>query len=58
MIKWIDPKEFDLKNYTSNSSNGCVLKSDLQYPKESQELHNDYPLVLDKIETKREMLSG
>ena len=38
-FKWIDPKELDFKNYTSNSSNECVLKSD-------------------KIETKREMLSG
>ena len=36
---------------------GCVLEVDLEYPKELQELHNDYPLVPDKIEMKREMLS-
>ena len=57
-FKWIDPKEFDLNKYTSNSSKGCVLKVDLEYPKELQELHNDYPFAPDKTETKREILSG
>ena len=55
-FKWIDPKEFDLNKYTSNSSKGCVLEVDLEYPKELRELHNDYPLALDKIEIKGEML--
>ena len=54
--KWIDPKEFDLNKYTNNSSKGCVLEVDLEYPKELHELHNDYPLAPDKIEIKREML--
>ena len=49
--------EFDLNKYTSNSSKGCVLEVDLEYPKELRELHNDYPLAPDKIEIKREMLS-
>ena len=31
-FKWIDPKEFDLNRYTSNSSKGCVLNVDLKYP--------------------------
>ena len=56
-FKWIDPEEFDLNKYTSNSSKKCVLKVDLEYPKEIRELHNDYPLAPDKIEIKREMLS-
>ena len=56
-LEWIDPKEFELNKYTSNSSKGCVLEVDLEYPKELRELHNDYPLVPDKIEIKREMLS-
>ena len=56
-FKWIDPKEFDLNKYTSNSSKGCVLEVDLEYPKELHNLHNDYPLAQDKIEIKREMLS-
>ena len=56
-FKWIDPKEFDLNKYTSNSSKGCVLEVDLEYPKELLELHNDYPLAPENIEIKREMLS-
>ena len=44
-------------NITSNSSKGCVLEVGLEYPKELQELYNDYPLALDKIEIKREILS-
>ena len=57
VIKWRDPKEFNLNNYTSNSSKVCVLEVDLEYPKELLELHNDYPLAPDKIEIKRDMLS-
>ena len=53
---WIDPKELDLNKYTSNSSKGCVLEADLEYPKEIRELHNDYPLAPYKIEIKTEML--
>ena len=56
-FKWIYPKEFDLNKYTSNSSKVCVLEADLEYPKELEELHNDYPLAPDKIEIKKEMLS-
>ena len=56
-FKRIDPKEFDVNKCTSNSSEGCVLEADLEYPKELQELHNDYPLAPDKIKIKREMLS-
>ena len=52
----IDPKEFDLNKYTSNSSKGFVLEVGLEYPKELHELHNDYSLTPDKIEIKREML--
>ena len=56
-FKWIDPKEFDLNKYTSNISKGCVLKVDLEYPKELRELHNHYPLAPNKIEIIREVLS-
>ena len=43
VFKWIDPKEFNLNKYTSNSSKGCVLEVDLEYPKELHKLDNDYP---------------
>ena len=33
-FKWIDTKEFDSNEYTSNSSKGCVLEVGLEYPKE------------------------
>ena len=55
-FKWIDPKEFDLNKYISNSSKGYAVEADLEYPKELRELHNDYSLALDKIEIKRELL--
>ena len=55
-FKWIDPKEFELNKYTSNSSKGCVLQVDLEYPKELCKLHNDYLLAPDEIEIKEEML--
>ena len=31
-FKWIDPKEFDLNKYTSNSLKECVLEFYLEYP--------------------------
>ena len=56
-FKWIDSKEIGLSEYTSNSSEGCVLEVGLEYPKKLQELHNDYPLAPNKVEINREMLS-
>ena len=55
-FKWIDPEDFDLNKYNSNSSKGCVLKVDLEYPKEIRKLHNNYPQAPDKVEIKREIL--
>ena len=56
-FKWIDPMEFDLNKYQSNSSKGCVLKVNLEYSEELFELHNGYILTLDEIEIKKEMSS-
>ena len=56
-FKWIDPKEFNLNIYTSNSSKGFVLKVDLEYPKELCRFYNNYPVASDKIEIKRQMRS-
>ena len=47
-----------MNKYISNSSKGCVIEVDLDYPKQLQEIQNDYPLAPDKIEIKKEMLSG
>ena len=43
--------------YTLLSLKGCVLEVNLEYSKELHELHNDYPLVLDKLEITRKILS-
>ena len=47
-FKWIDPKYFDLNNYTSNNWKGCVFEVDLEYSKELHKLHNNSHLDLDK----------
>ena len=47
-FKWTDLKEFNLNKYTSNSSKGCNLKVDLEYPRELRDLHNYFPLTPDK----------
>ena len=47
-----------MNKYTNNSSKRCVLEVDIEYPKELKELHNDYPLVSEKIEMKKEMFSN
>ena len=52
----MDSREFDLSIYTSNSLKGCVLQVDLEYPEESHEFHNDYPLAPDKTKIKRKMI--
>ena len=57
-FKWIDPIEFALDKYTSNSLKWCVPGVNLEYPKELRELHNDCPLSPDKMEFKRKMLSN
>ena len=56
-FKWLDFAKFDLDKYYDNSSRGFVLEVAQEYPEELHEFHNDYPLVPDKLDIKREMLS-
>ena len=37
-----------MNKYSSNSSKGCNLEVDLEYPRELRELHNYFPLTPDK----------
>ena len=53
IVCWVDSEEFDLNKYTDNISKGCVLKVDLEYPKDLWELHNDYSLAPDNRNQKR-----
>ena len=57
-LKRIDSKDFEMNKYTRNISKVYVFEVDLKYPKELRKLHNDYTLVPDKIEIKKEMLSN
>ena len=55
-FRWIVPKDFAPNKYSTNSSKGCGLKLDFEYPKELCQLHNDYPLVPSKIGVKGKIL--
>ena len=46
-----------MDKYTNNSSKSCVPEVDLECSNKLRELHNDYPLVPNKIEIKRKLLS-
>ena len=40
-----------------DSSTGYILEADLEYPEELHDIHNDYPLSQEKINTPKEWLS-
>ena len=40
-----------------NGSTGYFLEIDLEYPDELHDLHNDYPLVPEKLKNSSDMLS-
>ena len=46
-----------MNSVSENSSVGYILEVDLEYPSELHELHNDYPLVPEKLEINQNMLS-
>ena len=52
-FKWLNQKEtsdFCLNSISDNSSIGYILEVDHEHPSELHELHNDYPLALEKFE--------
>ena len=44
IIDWVNLNNFNLYNYSNDSPIGCFLEFDLDYPNESHDLHDDYPL--------------
>ena len=58
-FRWIkDVDNFNVNSISENSSTGYILEVDLEYPEELQKLHNDYPLVPEKLAIPYEMLSN
>ena len=58
-FKWINQKEisgFCLNSIEENNSIGYILEVDLECPDDLHELHNDYPLVPEKLEISLNML--
>ena len=59
-FKWLSKKEiheFDMDLVKESSSTGYILEVVLEYPSELHDLHNDYPLVPEKLEISQDMLS-
>ena len=53
-FKWLKQKEIykiDVDSIGKNSSDGYMLKVDLEYPDELHEFHNDYALAPEKLES-------
>ena len=58
-FRWPTEKEInniDLANYKEDSKMGLILEVDLEYPQKLHDLHNDYPLALEKMKVTEEML--
>ena len=50
-----------VSNFLANEQNSpteSILEVDREYPDELHELHNDYPLALEKLEISHNMLSN
>ena len=55
MIKNVD--KFDVMSVNEKSPIGYFLEVDLEYADELHDLHNDYPLALEKLAASGDMLS-
>ena len=59
-FKFLSKKEikvFNLDMISENSQTGYILEVDLEYCWNLHDLHNDYPLYLEKMEVSHDMLS-
>ena len=59
-FNWLNEEELnniDLGKYEEKSNEGLILEVDLEYPKELHDLHNDYPVALERMTVNEEMLS-
>ena len=57
-FKWIkNVDKFDVDLISKKSEIGYFLEVDLEYPDELHELHNGYPLALEKFAVSNDILS-
>ena len=57
-FEWLENIDgFNVMTINEKSDIGYILEVDLEYPKELHELHNDYPLVPEKLAVSSDMLS-
>ena len=60
-FRWMTDKEIskiDLAKYKENGKKGLIPEVNLKYPRESHNLHNDYPVAPEKLNVSNNMLSG
>ena len=55
ILDWVNSKDFNLDNFSDDSSVGCFLEADLDYP---DDYRNDYALAGEKVEIRKEILPG
>ena len=53
----VNPKYFNLDNYSNDSPINSFLEIDFDYPDELHNLHNDYPSAGEKIKVREELMS-
>ena len=57
-FKWLkNVDKFDVNSISENSSIGCILKVDLEYPDKLHVIRNDYSLAPEKLAIPYDMLS-
>ena len=57
-FEWLENiDEFNINSINKKSDTGYFLEVELEYPKELQDLHNDYPLAPEKLAVINDMLS-
>ena len=58
-FKWLkNVDRFDVMSVSKKSRTGLILEVDLEYLEELHVLHNDYPLVPEKLAIPYDMLSN